>query len=202
MIRINYPTPPLAQIRLRLGLNLAARRTRRALEERRRDLRAAFSNPTPATPEDAYLNLRWREDLKRERAAFDLFYDRYDALIGLLCAAAQEGITPEREAGYQKHRAWFCARYPSLKRKVHLYLSDDPSDAGSPSRFGRRSHDAFEALFSPVSIAALLAADDGDLIGRLMRTQSALGEWEDGIARREAACATAAAQTPDSSIKQ
>ncbi len=183
MIRVNYPIPPLTHLRLRL--ELATRRTRRALEARRRSLRAG-ADARRAT-RDAYLRLRWREDLCRERRAYAEFYDRYDELVGLLCLAAHEGVTPDREQEYRARRTWFCHHYPGVKQALSAHLEGDGSDT-APGRFGRRASDGFEALFFPATIAAMLAADEGDLIGRLMRTQAALTAWEESIARREKAC--------------
>src|SRR5687768_3979990 len=97
MIRMDYPVSPLAQIRLRL--ELATRRTRRALEERRRTLRSEVAQR--AASRDAYLRLRWQQDLARERRGYAALYEQYDALVGLLCAAAHEGIQPDMEAKYR-----------------------------------------------------------------------------------------------------
>jgi hypothetical protein len=174
----------LTQIRLRL--ELATRRTRRALEERRRALRAASEARREAR--DVYLRLRWREDLLRERRAFEGFYEQYDALVGLLCLAAQEGVTPGAEEEYRTLRAWFCARYPAIKPALSAHLQSDPNDALLPGPWGRRACDGFEALFLPPTLDAMFAADGGNLIGRLMRTQAAVTGWQESIARRESAC--------------
>lgn len=185
MIRTSYPVPPMTQIRLRV--ELATRRTRRALEQRRRDLRADAEARRAAR--DDYLRLRWREDLVRERAAFDAFYDQYDALVGLLCLAAHEGLEPRMEAEYTERRAWFCARYPKMKLLLAAHLQNDTSDT-LPGLWGRRSCDAFEALFYPGTIAEMLESDGGNLIGRLMRTQSALESWDADLSRKEEAAAS------------
>lgn len=183
MIRLDYPVTPLTQIRLRLSL--ATRRTKRALEERRRSLRAEAQ--ARRAERDAYLRLRWRQDLERERRSYATFYEEYDALIGLLCLAAHEGFQPPQEDEYRSRRAWFCAHYPDVKRLLGAHLEGDPSDT-IPGRFGRRACDAFEALFFPTSLERLLAADEGNLIGRLMRTQAALTAWEAALRHKERAC--------------
>ncbi len=183
MIRIDYPTGALTQIRQRL--QLAARRTRRALEERRRVLRTEVTERAEAR--DAYLHLRWRQDIDRERRGYTSLYEQYDALVGLLCLAAHEGVEPELEEAYRERRAWFCAHYPGWKRTISAYLENDPSD-GVSGRFGRRACDAFEALFFPGTIDAALAADGGNLIGRLMRTQAALLAWKESLDQREQTC--------------
>ena len=183
MIRIDYPVRPLIQFRQRL--QLAARRTRRALEERRRALRTEVAERAAAR--DAYLNLRWRQDIERERRGYASLYEQYDALVGLLCLAAHEGVEPALEEAYRERRAWFCAHYPGLKRTLSAYLENDPSD-GVSGRFGRRACDAFEALFFPATIDLMLATDGGNLIGRLMRTQAALIAWKDSLDSHEQAC--------------
>lgn len=188
LIRTSYPVPPMTQLRLRL--ELASRRTRKALEERRRTLREGAADPraaaAPADRREDYLQLRWRADLRRERDAYEEFFDRYDELVGLLCVAAQEGLEPGHEEEYTRTRAYFVAHYPAVKRYVTPHLESDPSDTHA-GRWGRRSCDAFEAMFAPHSIAAMLEADGGNLIGRLIRTQSALAAWESSISRRVAA---------------
>ena len=187
MIRVNYPVSPLTQIRLRL--ELATRRTRRALEERRRALRAEARARREAR--DAYLRLRWQHDLQRERRDYDGFYEQYDDLVGLLCGAAHEGVQPWMEEAYRSRREWFCLHYPAIKQTVSTHLDGDPSD-GVAGRFGRRACDAFEALFFPATIAAMFQMDGGNLIGRLMRTQAALAAWEESISHREGAASRGA----------
>lgn len=186
-IRTNHPVSPLTQIRLRL--ELASRRTRRALEQRRRSLRAQADARLAAKNE--YLRLRWLEDLQRERRAFAAFYDQHDALVGLLCLAAQEGATPAIEGEYAVRRAWFCAHYPPLKRTIGMHLLPKPPGV-APLSWGRRGCDAFEALFSAPTLTAALARDGGRLIDCLTRTQVALEFWEKSIAREESACGRAA----------
>lgn len=190
LIRTSYTVPPITQFRLRL--ELASRRTRRALEQRRRDLREGTTGAlraataAPLAARDSYLRLRWAEDLKRERAAYDEFFDQYDEMVGLLCLAAHQGIEPGFEDEYQRRRVYFTSRYPHVKGYLAPHLENDPSDVQA-GRWGRRSCDAFEAMFAPHSIAAMLETDGGNLIGRMCRTQVALAAWEQSIARREAA---------------
>lgn len=173
MIRVNYPVGTLTHLRLRL--ELATRRTRRALEARRRALRAEA---------EARKCAREHQEMARERAACAEFTERYEDLVGLLCAAAHEGVTPEREEKYRARRAWFYANYPPVKPALAPHLTPDESDA-APALWGRRACDAFEALFFYPSLEGMLAADGGSLIGRLMRTQSALAAWKEATLRRE-----------------
>ena len=45
-------------------------------------------------------------------AIFEAFYDQYDEMIGLLCAAAQVGIEARMEEEYLIRQAWFTNNYP------------------------------------------------------------------------------------------
>ena len=55
--------------------------------------------------------------------------------------------------------------------------------------WGHRAADSFEALYLPATIADLLEADGGNLIGRMIHTQTVLGAWDAHIARQETAIA-------------
>lgn len=189
MIRTSLPIPPAEQFRLRL--ELAARRTRRALEQRRRDLRFGAENAlraataAPRVLHDNYLRVRWQDELKLERANFDDFYAQYDALIGLLCLAAHEGNSVKIETEYKEKRAFFTSRYPKIKQFIAAHLQIDPNDT-LQTLWGRRACDAFEAMFSPVSVAILLETDNGHLIERMVRANTALADWESDLEKREA----------------
>jgi len=182
LIRTSYPIPPIEMLKLRI--ELATRRTRRALEQRRRELRAATEQKSAS--QNDYLRVRWIEDLKRERDSYQEFYERYDALVGLLCLAAHQGVTSEIESEYRAQRAYFVGAYPKIKSFVSHFLEFDPSDT-QPVLWGRRSCDGFEALFSSPSVVIALDSDGGNLIGRMMRSQAALTEWEGSLLRREEA---------------
>ncbi len=188
MIRTAYPVPPMKQLSLRF--ELATRRTRRALEQRRRTL--IVDTKAPRAAQEDYLHLRWREDLEREQAAFTAFYERYDTLVGLLCLAAHEGNNAETEEEYREHRTWFTANYADVKRSLALHLESDESDT-FPTRFGRRACDAFEALYQPPTLHSLLENDGGTLIGRMMRTQNALEARKQMLQHQAAALQTSVA---------
>lgn len=189
MIRVDYPPAgqgPLHLIRHRL--QGATRRTRLVLQERRRELRAETVLADAAGQRAARL-----ADLDREQERYDALFARYDDLVGVLCAAAHEGIEPHMETEYRALRTWLCAHYPQSKRALSPFLQTDASD-GVTGRFGRRACDAVEALFFPQTIAAMLASDNGNLIGRLLRTQEAFLAWQRGLTRRRHAAAAAPAQ--------
>lgn len=129
---------------------------------------------------------RWRGTVVHAREAYDQFEDRYEDLIGLLFSAAHEGITRKREEGYREKRAWFLKNYAEVKRELARYLTSDPDDT-APSLWGRRTCDAFEALFLPANLKTMLGTDGGHVIGRLNRTQAALTAWDNDIRHSEAA---------------
>lgn len=176
---------------LSLRFELATRRTRRALEQRRRSLIADAENRRAL--HDSSLRLRRRGELDQEKVLFADFQDRYDSLIGLLCLAAQDGNTPETEAEFREQRAWFMTHYAEVKRTLGLHIEADDSDT-LPGRFGRRTCDAFEALFHPPTLNSLLTHDGGNLIGRMMRTQNALEARKDALRRQEVALVQVARQ--------
>ena len=180
MIRTAYPVPPIKQFRLRL--ELATRRTRRALEDRCRSLRSG--NPFP---DDDTLDSRFYK-LKAQYAAYREFEERFDNLVGLICLSAQEGVNAEREAEYRQRRGWFVANYASIQPLVADFLTPDASDH-APGWWRQRSCDAFEALFLPVRLSAMLADDNGHVIARLTRTQNCLADWYDSLRLQESALA-------------
>jgi hypothetical protein len=107
-------------------------------------------------------------------------------LVAVLCLAAQEGVTPEREARYREQRTWFVKNYAGVKSELGRFMDTDESDT-APGMWGRRSCDAFEALFLPTTLQGMLTADNGHLIGRLMRTQNAMMAWDERLSSAERA---------------
>ncbi len=191
LIRTTYRTPPITHLRLRL--ELASRRTRRAIEERRRAIRAGATARKAA--QNDYLRVRWQAELSRERALFEEFFDHYDALVGLVCLAAQEGVETWQEEKFSQQRSWFVAHYERAQRHISPRLSssgdtgDKPADARRATPWERRKGgtDIFETLFRPASISHLLAGDNGALIGVLTSAQEALTAWDRDLERREKA---------------
>jgi hypothetical protein len=90
------------------------------------------------------------------------FEARFSDLIELICDAAQAGrVEPLMDAQYTVLRAWLYEHFPSV---VPHLPSDAPGD--------------FEPLFHPPTLAAILADDQGELMGYLMRTQHAICAWK------------------------
>ena len=179
MIRTAYPVSPLRQVQLRL--ELAARRTRRALQARRHDLAASASAAmtAPAAVDAAAADV-FPAGWEREKAVLLPFYDKFDDLTGLVCLAAQEGVTPVREAKYQAARQWFINACPSgIGEWAGPYLEAEGAQS-----------DAFSHFWTSPTLDALLQSDGGDLIIRMEQTQNALAAWEKSVQARAKAAAS------------
>ena len=147
MIRTAYPVLPVNKFRLQW--ERATRRTRGALEERCRSLRSGGPE-LPHGPDNALpdtLQARY-DSLRFQNVAYREFEERFDRLVGLICVAAQEGITPEREAAYREQRRWFITGYSRVRPFVSGFLTPCISDR-APGLWRQRPCDAFEALFLP-----------------------------------------------------
>lgn len=182
VIRTAHPISPVRQLAAKL--ELVTRRTRRVFEPRHRASRS--DTTVTRSLSDEYVMDRWRDTVAQTREAYNQFEDRYEDLIGLLFAAAHEGITHKREDAYREKRAWFLKNYSEVKRELARYLASDPNDT-APGLWGRRSCDAFEALFLPSNLKTMLGTDGGHVIGRLNRTQTALVAWDNELRHSEAA---------------
>lgn len=182
VIRTSLPASPSRQISMRF--EALTRRTGRALDQRRRAPRT--DTPASAATRDEQLMANWHEEVAKKREEFETFDNRFDGLVGVICAAAQEGITPAREDRYREQRGWFLKNYDTFKRDLGRHLESNTDDS-VPGLWGRRSCDAFEAMFLPTNLKSLLSQDGGRMIGRMMRTQTAIAAYADAICHAEAA---------------
>lgn len=134
----------------------------------------------PASPEGAFAAALRRTrrllDSRRRQAqavaALPEFRDRYCDLVELICDAAYAGIEPWMRDAYPERAARFRNAYESARPFVDPLLEGDPGDG-------------FEKLFAPETLDALIAADGGELIARLGRTQAALEAWQSALPREE-----------------
>lgn len=173
MIWTVYPVPFLRQFQLRL--ELATRRTRRAFDQRRRSSRnggSEFSEDLQSVYDTLHARL----------TAYHEFERRFDRLVSLLCIAAQEGVTVEREAAFQQERLWFVAEYTRFRTYLGAFLSPDPADRAR-GWWRSRPCDAFEALFLPRDMQSLL--EDTNMIPRLNRAQDAVTAWYNSLRQAE-----------------
>lgn len=92
----------------------------------------------------------------------EAFEARFSDLVELICDAAQAGqVKPFMAVQYTVLRAWMSEHFPRI------------ADV-----FPDRVQTEFESLFVPTTLAALLAQDEGNLMGRLLNTQSAIVAWK------------------------
>ena len=92
----------------------------------------------------------------------EAFEARFSDLIELICDAAQAGHgEPFLEAQYALLRAWLNEHFPQIAPQL-------PRDSIAD----------FEVLFHPPTLGTILAADQGELMGYLLRTQHAIVAWK------------------------
>ncbi len=106
--------------------------------------------------------------------------ERHLDLVELICDAANAGVEPWMEAVFVARTRWFRDHWGDVRRRLAPWLTAHPDDLLRGIRM-----DPFEMLFRPESVAAVLAADDGSMIGRLARCQSILEAWEAAVRRGE-----------------
>ncbi len=175
MIRVAFPAPAFRSLGSFRPLELASRQTRRALEKRRQDLRErsrpALRTTTTPTP------LAWQV----EPVTYATFEAQFDDLIGIVCAAANEGNGPGFEAAFARCRSWWVQHYALVKPQIAPYIPYSPADV-APAPTGQTVPcDPFEALWWYPSLATLLHADNGNLIDRLVRVQDAAEAWRQQV---------------------
>lgn len=92
----------------------------------------------------------------------EAFEARFSDLIELICDAAQAGRgEPFLEAQYAVLRAWLNEHFPQVAPQLPQESLPD-----------------FEALCHPPTLSAILASDQGELMGYLLRTQHAIVAWK------------------------
>lgn len=151
----------------------AQRRTREAL---------ATLRALPATVREQLR--QWRGQtvalpVEEQRVLLAEFYERYEQLVELICDAAFCENAEPFEAQYAALRPWLQRAYPHLRPYLIAHLNCDPSDEAVGLQAQGKPTDAFEALFCFETLGELLRADQGDLIGRIERTRSALYRYAD-----------------------
>ncbi|GBC93411.1 hypothetical protein HRbin15_01902 [bacterium HR15] len=117
--------------------------------------------------------------IEEQRALLAEFYERYEQLVEIICDAAFCENAAPFEAQYAALRPWLQRAYPHLRPYLIAHLNCDPSDEAVGVQTQGKPTDAFEALFCFETLEALIRADQGDLIGRIERTRSALYRYAD-----------------------
>lgn len=103
------------------------------------------------------------------------FEDHYQDLVDLLCWSAKDGVHDGRDARYARLRAWFLVHYDVLRPFVLPYLDEQPDDRVALEQGQPTPRDAFEALFTPCSVDAII--NSPDVISRIQRTRNALDAY-------------------------
>lgn len=167
MIRIGLPAPVV--LRLRLRAHIALSQIARQTERIQRGIRGALW----LDRETARQRARMRRVIAISRSTlFKEFEDRYDQLVALLCWAAKDGIHDGRDARYAELRAWFLRNYPRLQPALTYFLESEPEDR-VPAKEGEPiPRDAFESLFLPSDVDALINSET--VISRIRRTRNAI----------------------------
>ena len=102
---------------------------------------------------------------QRQLAHLTVFEQQYEGLVDLLCAAAHEGIRPDRERAYARSRTWMFAHYPCVLAHVRPHWQEDQLNRSDP----------FLALFTHKSLIDAVNTDTG--IEDLMRCRAALESY-------------------------
>lgn len=109
------------------------------------------------------------------------FYEDYEALVEVLCDAANYGPTPKLEAKYQRLRETVRPSYEAVRPFAVAYLRYSADDAAQGLAHRAPCRDAFEALFVAPDLEKFLQADDGSMISRIMRTREALNLYGEHV---------------------
>lgn len=115
--------------------------------------------------------------LRERQADLASFYTRYEDLVELICDASQYGPNPALETRYAEVRGWMMRAYPTLRTYVIAFLDHQVNDAEQSMDLYGHPTDAFEALYSSPTLHALTKTDDGNMIGRIVRTRNALNRY-------------------------
>ena len=136
------------------------------------DMQAAATPAPPIQP-----TIRQRQE---ELASF---YTQYESLVEILCDAAQYGPNSPLEAKYAELRDYMQRTYPEMRKYVIAYLDVAVEDAAGPLDLYGHATDAYEALFAAPTLQEQIRADDGNMIGRIMRTREALNRYAENLRR-------------------
>ncbi|MBL8047963.1 MAG: hypothetical protein JNJ45_04710 [Chthonomonas sp.] len=99
-----------------------------------------------------------------------MFCAQYEALVEVLCDGATYGPEPRLSAHYERIRTWMMQNYPHIQTELNSRLESSAAPRWEISR------DPFEELFSPNTLEAFLATDDGQMIQRILSTRHAIDE--------------------------
>lgn len=119
--------------------------------------------------------------LEVQREQLIEFYEQFEELSDMICDAAHRGDGTPWQTKYERVRNWMMQAYPNIRPYLIAHLSCDSSDDSLGMQIQGKPADAFEALYIAPDLNELLLLDQGDLIGRLDRTRSALYRYADHL---------------------
>lgn len=109
------------------------------------------------------------------------FARQFDELVDLLCWSAKEGDHDGRDEQYASLRSWFLTHYEPIRPFLLNHLAAEPEDT-LPARPGLPApRDAFESLFLPRDVDAIINSDT--VICRIIRTRRAVDALRDDLCR-------------------
>jgi hypothetical protein len=181
MIRIGLPAPTL--MRLRLRAQITANRVARRAETIRQGVLTTLHNDLAALQRIPQA-LLWRPAAKTPTAAdpytlMQEFEDHFQGLVDLLCWSAKDGIHDRRDARYAELRDWFIRNYDAIRPALLFHLQGEPEDLLLTEEGGPAPRDAFESLFLPRNVDAIINSET--VICRIMRTRCALDSYREQI---------------------
>ena len=179
MIRIGLPVPTL--LRLRIRAQVGSRRLVRNVKEARNDALLSASNGLARINPLSWISRR-RARIPtgpNPRTNLNHFEENFQHLIDLLCWSAKEGVKADGVRRYAELRVWFLQNYDSIRPALQPYLASEHGDTVPHEDGAQAPRDAFESLFLPQNLDALINSDT--IISRIQRTRFALDTYRDGL---------------------
>lgn len=174
MIRIGLPPPML--LRLRLRAQIAANQMSRRARAAREGVLIFYRNRLATLYGLSRVFTRRPVAIAADPVALlPEFEIRYQSLVDLLCWAAKDGVHDDRDARYAELRAWFLENYAPMRSALLRHLETEPDDCAPVAPGAPAPRDAFESLFLPDSVEALIHSET--IISRIMRTRCALDAY-------------------------
>ncbi len=113
------------------------------------------------------------------------FIEKYERFTSILCETAKNGganISARAESEYVALRHWFLENYIVFGGRLRPYLAEVGARTGIKAKIKvvhrstgfRRSMDALEQMFVPVTLVDVLRQDMGDLIQRISKISDAV----------------------------
>jgi len=177
MIRIGLPQPIV--LRLRLRTQIAVNRLERSARAAREGVLTFVRKELEVLRDIPRFLIRRSAATVDPVAILPEFEARYQSLVDLLCWAAKEGVHDNRDARYAELRTWFLKNYESIRPALLRHLDTGPGDVAPAGSGAPAPRDAFESLFLPDNVDALIHSET--IISRIMRTRRALDAYREQV---------------------